>query len=78
MLAKKKSFEHKRKAHYNEFMAVKLARQLMQNDDEDADNGEESTVKESLSNETAENELNPEDDAGMMGIHLFQTFNKCS
>lgn len=78
MLAKKKSFEHKRKAHYNEFMAVKLARQLMQNDDEDADNGEESTVKESLSNETAENELNPEDDAGMMRIHLFQTFNKCS
>lgn len=36
-IAKRKLFENKRKAHYNEFMAVKLARQLMNSDDEDED-----------------------------------------
>lgn len=40
--AKRKSFEFKRKAHYNEFMAVKLARQLMQKDEEvDSDAGDD-------------------------------------
>lgn len=39
VLAKRKMFEHKRKAHYNEFMAVKLARQLMNSDDEDEEGG---------------------------------------
>mgnify|MGYP001169705838 CR=1 FL=1 len=35
---RRKSFEQKRKAHYNEFYAVKMARQLMdENDDEDED-----------------------------------------
>jgi len=35
---RRKSFEVKRKAHYNEFYAVKMARQLMdENDDEDED-----------------------------------------
>merc|ERR1712002_196501 len=32
---KRKWFEQKRKKHYNEFYAVKLARKLTQNDDED-------------------------------------------
>jgi hypothetical protein len=35
LLEKRRSFEFKRKAHYNEFMAVKLARQLMNNDEEE-------------------------------------------
>ena len=36
---RRRSFESKRKAHYNEFYAVKMARQLMQeNEDEDEDN----------------------------------------
>eukprot|EP00914_Ancora_sagittata_P021209 GHVO01041717.1.p1 GENE.GHVO01041717.1~~GHVO01041717.1.p1 ORF type:complete len:174 (+),score=36.05 GHVO01041717.1:23-544(+) len=33
--AKRKSFEQKRKMHYNEFHAVKLARQLLDDDDEE-------------------------------------------
>merc|ERR1712141_269874 len=49
---RRKSFEQKRKAHYNEFFAVKMARQLMKNqndnngdeDDEDEDNSEKDTT----------------------------------
>jgi len=40
---RRKSFEQKRKAHYNEFYAVKMARQLMEeNDDEDEDESSKS------------------------------------
>ncbi|XP_069168581.1 protein phosphatase inhibitor 2 isoform X2 [Procambarus clarkii] len=38
---KRKIFEMKRKQHYNEFYAVKLARKLMQNDDVDDDDDDE-------------------------------------
>jgi len=38
---RRKSFEIKRKAHYNEFQAVKLARQLMQSEDVDDDESQE-------------------------------------
>ena len=31
----RKKFESKRKAHYNEFSAVKLARKLMEEEDEE-------------------------------------------
>ena len=50
---KRKSFEHKRRAHYNEFMAVKLARQLMQKDEDEDD----VRVKEPGSTEVDEVEL---------------------
>lgn len=55
-VAKKRSFEHKRKAHYNEFMAVKLARQLMQNDEEDVESTEEERVETIASNNDPEAE----------------------
>ncbi|ELT92367.1 hypothetical protein CAPTEDRAFT_169726 [Capitella teleta] len=44
--AKRKVFEQKRKMHYNEFHAVKLARQLLDDDeeDEDAKEADESTT----------------------------------
>ena len=33
--AMRKKFENKRKMHYNEFQAIKLARQLMEQEDEE-------------------------------------------
>merc|ERR1711971_1021826 len=44
---RRKSFEQKRKSHYNEFFAVKMARQLMdENEDYDAeDSAEKKFVK---------------------------------
>lgn len=38
---KKKEFEYKRKAHYNEFAAVKLARKLLEEDESDAEENSE-------------------------------------
>lgn len=42
---KRKSFEFKRKAHYNEFMAVKLARQLMDSDEDEDEEVDERKKK---------------------------------
>jgi len=55
---KRKSFEYKRKAHYNEFMAVKLARQLMQNEEEDDDG----SVKEPRSSEVDDVDVDQDDE----------------
>ena len=55
MTAKRCSFEYKRKAHYNEFMAVKLARQLMDKD-EDEEVSEQESDGESKVIKMAENE----------------------
>ena len=46
VLAKRKSFEQKRKMHYNEFQAVKLARQLLEkDDDEELEDDEDCNMK---------------------------------
>lgn len=39
--AKRKSFESKRKLHYNEFQAVKWARKLMEQDEDEVEEAEE-------------------------------------
>jgi len=46
---RRKSFEQKRKAHYNEFYAVKMARQLMQDnqDDDEEDNADQKDISSS-------------------------------
>ncbi|XP_069691371.1 protein phosphatase inhibitor 2-like isoform X1 [Periplaneta americana] len=44
-LAKRKAFENKRKAHYNEFYALKLARKVMTTDDVSNDVDEGSSAK---------------------------------
>lgn len=44
---RRREFERRRKAHYREFEAVKLARKLIQEEDDD-DEGEESTDARSL------------------------------
>lgn len=50
--AKRKLFEHKRKTHYNEYYAVKLARKLMSADeDEDEDDEEDENNSNVESNE---------------------------
>ena len=36
---KRRKFEQKRKAHYNEFYAIKMARQLMHDSDEESEEG---------------------------------------
>lgn len=40
-LALKREFEMKRKAHYNEYYAVKLARKLLEEEEEDDDEDED-------------------------------------
>lgn len=37
ILAQRSAFEYKRKMHYNEFYAVKLARKLIDKDDDEVD-----------------------------------------
>ncbi|XP_063874369.1 protein phosphatase inhibitor 2-like [Scylla paramamosain] len=46
-IEKRKIFEMKRKQHYNEYYAVKLARKLMEDDSEEDEDGEEDENKES-------------------------------
>lgn len=71
MIEKRKSFEYKRKAHYNEFMAVKLARQLMQNEEEDDDG----SVKEPRSSEVEDVDIDQnvegnDDDLETEGVEI--------
>ncbi len=42
--ANRKKFEKKRKAHYNEFQAIKLARQLMEQEEDDEEDEDQTTA----------------------------------
>lgn len=51
---RRKSFEQKRKSHYNEFFAVKMARQLMhENEDYDAEDSEKNSSKQDSKSSSA-------------------------
>ncbi|XP_076307260.1 protein phosphatase inhibitor 2-like [Tachypleus tridentatus] len=51
--AKRKAFEYKRKIHYNEFYAVKLARKLMVQDEfEDEDDNDDENIKRDATEES--------------------------
>ncbi len=50
--AKRKQFEQKRKKHYNEFYAVKIARQLMEKDEDNEEEDDEDKIEESPSTST--------------------------
>lgn len=50
---KRKDFETKRKSHYNEFQAVKLARQLLEDEDDDAEVQQEAGTAEPASQSEA-------------------------
>ena len=51
---KRNKFEQKRKAHYNEFYAVKMARQLMDSDDESDKEADGNAASSSSNNLAAE------------------------
>ena len=50
----RKSFEMKRKKHYNEFQAVKLARKLMEQDTDEEDEDEQDKGREDKIEEESE------------------------
>jgi len=61
---KRRSFEAKRKKHYNEFHAVKMARALMDREEDDDDEGEELKGGEGDHNEDDPDSLSSEVDGG--------------
>jgi len=50
-LENRREFESKRKAHYNEYFAVKLARQLMEKEDSEDEEDEEKGQKKFIPEE---------------------------
>ena len=62
---RRKSFESKRKAHYNEFYAVKMARQLMHDDDEDRETDEDITGEKASGSNNATASTSPSSNTPM-------------
>ncbi len=57
---RRKSFEQKRKAHYNEFYAVKMARQLMEQEQDD-ENGDASGAADAAPSASGSGQAQPQD-----------------
>ncbi|XP_021345799.1 protein phosphatase inhibitor 2-like [Mizuhopecten yessoensis] len=62
--AVRKVFEQKRKLHYNEFQAVKLAKQLMKDDDDDDDEDEDDSANK-LDNNVTDSSQQPNMDSAL-------------
>ncbi|RWS01930.1 protein phosphatase inhibitor 2-like protein [Dinothrombium tinctorium] len=60
-LKKKREFEMKRKAHYNEFQAVKLARKWMEEEDEEEDEEEGNEACKKVDDDIDEEELDEDE-----------------
>ncbi|KAB7497159.1 Protein phosphatase inhibitor 2 [Armadillidium nasatum] len=72
--AKRKAFEMKRKHHYNEFAAVKLARKLMEQDEEeDGDEGKKKISKDRIEEVDEEDEDDGDDDSCNKGKDTKET-----
>ncbi|XP_069134070.1 protein phosphatase inhibitor 2-like [Argopecten irradians] len=64
--AERKAFEQKRKLHYNEFQAVKLAKQLMK-DELDDDDDEDDNESKKLENNVTDSSRQPNPDTALTG-----------